>query len=96
MVDVVTGQAWMVDAACAGHDLRMWFPEEYGHKYRRYGLAEVAVAICRTCPVRRQCLEYAMAWEQGFAWKYQGRLGIFGGLTPQQRNVLAKSRVRVS
>jgi hypothetical protein len=39
----------------------------------------VAKTICKTCPYRSQCAAYAIRWEQ---------LGIWGGLTPQERKLL--------
>ena len=43
----------------------------------------IAIAICRTCPVRAECLDYTMAVEDGYTTN--GRHGIFGGLTPGER-----------
>ena len=36
-----------------------------------------ALAVCQSCPARRDCLDYAIANNE--------RFGIWGGLTEQQR-----------
>jgi WhiB family redox-sensing transcriptional regulator len=43
-----------------------------------------AKTICATCPVRDQCLEWAIASRQ--------EDGIFGGLTPTERHRLRRRR----
>jgi hypothetical protein len=47
--------------------------------------------VCATCPfaTRQACLEIAMKAEGG---ALTGRYGVFGGLDPAQRAVLAKER----
>src|SRR3954453_22596779 len=58
------------DAACRGVETDVFFPVSDAH-------ADEAKAICATCPVREQCLEFALearpAVRRGF-----GRFG-FGG-----------------
>jgi hypothetical protein len=44
-----------------------------------------AKARCLDCPVRRNCLEWAMEHEHGGEY----REGIFGGLTPRERGEVA-------
>lgn len=46
-----------------------------------------AKAICALCPVREACLRYAMECEEGAG--LQGRYGVFGGLSPEERHKLA-------
>ncbi|MGH8937160.1 MAG: WhiB family transcriptional regulator [Acidimicrobiia bacterium] len=63
-------QAWMERAACRGMDPALFFPlsdEE----------AEAGLAVCRTCPVREECLEYALEARE--------RYGIWGGTTERER-----------
>lgn len=62
-----------------------WFPE----KARPGDIVPTAYAtnICRRCPVRNECLEYALRHESGaYRW------GIYGGLSPEQRRRLANGR----
>lgn len=60
---------WMDDAECAHTDPELWFPE-------RGGPAQAAIRICNNCPVRVQCLDYAMSEHLPF--------GIWGGATQRQ------------
>jgi WhiB family transcriptional regulator, redox-sensing transcriptional regulator len=48
-----------------------WFPEDPDHDAAR------AVAICMACPVRAECLNYAITTDQSE--------GVWGGTTPSQR-----------
>ena len=73
--------AWMADAACRGMDVNLWFPERGG-----VSTARDAKAICAGCPVLSECLEQ----ETG------ERHGIRGGLTPRQRQRLARDRLPTS
>ncbi len=67
------------DAACLNHWPDLWHcdhPED----------TAIAVAICRTCPVRQMCLDDALTEEDGVGAGY--RYGIRGALTPTQRSRL--------
>lgn len=61
---------WRADALCAQTDPDMFFPEP-GR------VAQDAKTICTRCPVRQQCLTYAI--------NNRMNEGIWGGLTPKQR-----------
>lgn len=65
--------SWVDDAACAGMDPDLFFPD-------RYDDPAPAVAVCRTCPVAAACL--AEALQRG------ERSGIWGGTTPTDRRRL--------
>lgn len=68
---------WQDDAACAGLDPRLFFPEP--------GVSvKDALAICATCPVKTECLDYAMSNVE--------RFGIYGGTTAKQRKTLRRGR----
>jgi WhiB family redox-sensing transcriptional regulator len=43
-----------------------------------------AKAICAGCPVREECLEYAMRWDQ--------LCGVWGGLSERERRQLRRQR----
>lgn len=68
---------WMGYAVCASVDPEVWFPQKSGSSIP-------AKRICNgfkgnpPCPVREQCLEYAMAHEEKF--------GVWGGLSERERN----------
>lgn len=63
-------------AACAEVDPELWFPERGG------GPAGDAKAICRRCPVQRDCLDWALDVNEEF--------GIWGGLSPSERAELRR------
>ena len=63
---------WMEDAACRGMKGVNFFPEESFNAE-----APKAVAVCKTCSVRADCLEFAV---ENFIW-----YGIWGGMTPLRR-----------
>ena len=50
--------------------------------------AREAKAICATCAVRDQCLEYAMRWDQ--------LCGVWGGLSERERRQLRRERRNAS
>lgn len=67
--------SWVVDAACAEVGGDDWFPEK-GSVYD----SQIAKRICRSCEVRRECLEYALANNEQY--------GIWGGVSPRDRRKL--------
>lgn len=71
---------WMADAACSSSDPEQWFPEK-GHLPKSHP----AMRICAECPVRIECLEYAVT--------DPSRLdGIWGGLSVNQRRQIRSRR----
>ena len=75
---VVRDLSWQDRAACQGQDTRLWIPDN--------GVTFTAAQkICAGCPVRVECLEYALAVE---AKRRCDRHGIWGGLTPDERRQL--------
>jgi WhiB family transcriptional regulator, redox-sensing transcriptional regulator len=68
---------WQDRALCAQADPEAWFPD-------RGGSTREPKAVCRRCPVRAQCLDYAL--ENG------ERYGVWGGLSEQQRRPLLAAR----
>lgn len=67
--------AWSVYATCSQADPEAWFPDKGGS-------TRDAKKICFECPVRRQCLEYALANDE--------RFGVWGGLSERERRKLRK------
>ena len=69
-MSVLTGENWRADALCSRTDPDLWFsPGAIEHKE--------AKRICRDCPVRLDCLQYAMETPVDH--------GIWGGLTERER-----------
>lgn len=71
--------------ACHDRDPELFFPDKTAERH----IAR-AVAVCRNCPVRQLCYEWALDNDLWF--------GIFAGLTPHQRAAAAgiKRRTRAS
>jgi WhiB family redox-sensing transcriptional regulator len=79
---------WAEQALCAQADPDAWFPEKGQH-----APAKTAIGICQACPVRTQCLDYALSGADtwgGIA------AGIWGGTTPQERARLRQQRKAVA
>jgi WhiB family redox-sensing transcriptional regulator len=72
--------AWMGDAACAGEPLRYWFPERGEFNTR-------AMVICVGCPVRVECLTYALTHGHG----PEAVIGVWGGTSQGERRRIPKS-----
>ena len=69
--------AWTGQAACRGTDTEIFYPVTSDEE------AE-ALSICATCPVRAQCLDYAVRNHETY--------GIWGGTTPEQRRRIRRER----
>ncbi len=63
-------RAWMLEAKCLDADPEAFFPEKGGS-------TREAKRICATCPVREECLDFALTEDE--------RFGIWGGLSERER-----------
>jgi WhiB family redox-sensing transcriptional regulator len=70
---------WTHDGLCSQADPNAWFPEEFKGR-GRWHQEQVAKSICIDCPVRTQCLEWALTNHEAH--------GIWGGMTAQERRHL--------
>jgi WhiB family redox-sensing transcriptional regulator len=70
-------EAWRADALCAETDPEAFFPEKGGS-------TRDAKRVCAGCPVRAECLEFALASDE--------RFGIWGGLSERERRRLRQRR----
>jgi WhiB family redox-sensing transcriptional regulator len=68
---------WQEEANCLGVDPDLFFPE-------RGASTREAKAVCRSCEVRVDCLEYALAHGEKF--------GIWGGLSERERRRVRRQR----
>ena len=66
---------WVADGLCAEVDSELFYPPANA-------AAHDAKSICARCPVRTECLTYAL--EAGERW------GVWGGMTPTERKRLMK------
>lgn len=65
---------WQEYAACGGADPEQFFPGKGGTN------ANPAKRVCARCPVRAECLRFALANDITH--------GVFGGLAPRTRRPL--------
>ncbi len=68
---------WRDFASCAETDPDEFFPEKGGS-------TRPAIKVCQGCPVRAQCLEYALEHDE--------RFGIWGGKSWEQRRRMRRER----
>lgn len=75
---------WQAKAACRGPQAAMFFPpSHFERKDDKEAREAQAKGICRTCAVRRACLDYAL--------KIREPHGIWGGLNEaERRTILAR------
>jgi len=71
------GEDWRDEALCAGQPAEQWFPRTDTEQ-----ATNAARGVCRRCPVRQLCLDYALAHDE--------RHGIWGGYTERERKALGK------
>lgn len=71
--------AWMAKAECAAgsHDPDDWFP--HAGRDRNTERTARAVGVCRHCPVRTECLDWAFETDEPWA--------VCGGMTAQARKI---------
>lgn len=68
---------WTAEGRCRGMDPQVFFPSD--------GLGvQAATAICRDCPVREPCLEYALV--------NRIQHGVFGGESERSRERILRQR----
>jgi hypothetical protein len=82
---ICTGaDGWAERAACRGEDPELFFPPE--EERGRYAAFRETLAkwICLGCPVLGECTTYALANDE--------RYGVWGGLTPAERDRLHRRR----
>jgi WhiB family redox-sensing transcriptional regulator len=77
-VAVSTFDTWRARAACKGPETALFFPPGSAErKDEREARERRAKAICHECPVKRECLEYALGVGEMH--------GIWGGLNEAER-----------
>jgi WhiB family redox-sensing transcriptional regulator len=68
---------WHKDAACRGMGAELFFPP-------RGQSPAAAKSICASCPVQRECLDFALTYYEGH--------GIWGGMSERGRRSLYQRR----
>lgn len=76
-----SSEEWFKSASCSREDPEMFFPQRAKSK------AEAdAMQVCRECPVRQECLDYALEHEE--------RFGVWGGVSERERKAMLRRRSR--
>lgn len=74
-------ESWQHRAACRGPQAAVFFPPPHFERKRdRLERERRAKAICATCPVMAECLDYALTIKEPH--------GIWGGLNEAERKLL--------
>jgi WhiB family transcriptional regulator, redox-sensing transcriptional regulator len=79
---VACGMDWRSAAACRNRDPDLFFPVSLSGLAAERQLAE-AKDVCAHCPVRAECLEFALRTRQAH--------GVWGGLSEQERRICGGS-----
>ena len=74
--NVLDDQPWRIDAICAQTDPESFYPEKSGS-------TRDAKAVCASCTVSAECLDYAIDNDE--------RFGIWGGLSERERRQIKKA-----
>lgn len=80
----VRSPEWSGDAACRHEDPELFFPEGTAGPARSQVVR--ARQVCEPCPVRMQCLAFALEHSLGY--------GVWGGTTPEERRSIRYVLVR--
>lgn len=78
--------SWQDRAACRDMDVRLFFGPDGEQRPRREIREARAKAVCESCPVRAQCLDYALS--------NSIRHGVWGGLNEEERMRERRRRAR--
>ena len=90
--------SWRDEARCVGTNPETFFPGYSGDtpgawtNQQKFAAIEAAVkakAICRTCPVELDCLDYVLQTVTTSSVDH----GIWGGTTPTQRQHIRTTKV---
>jgi len=77
-------ESWAARGACRQSDPDLFFPvAARGPALRQLARAK---SVCERCPVRVQCLEYALQSGQSF--------GVWGGASEEERRLMHRRRLR--
>jgi WhiB family redox-sensing transcriptional regulator len=77
---------WMADGLCQTPAYTPYFADRRPHGMSRSQQTKAAKDVCARCPVVTTCLPWALAQEDGPAYR---RHGVLGGLTAKERAELA-------
>lgn len=78
--------SWQDGAACTGTAMPLFFGPDRETQAEREAREGEAKAVCASCPVRAECLAYAL--------RHSVRYGIWGGLNEAERPLERRRRAR--
>lgn len=85
----------MEDAACLGVDADLFFPKlRRGRKSQTRPIRDTeaaAKAVCATCPVKAECLEYSVHPDNDLTHRDSG---IWAGTTYRERKAIQRQRAQ--
>ena len=85
LASLETEARWQDKAACKGMDPTIFFGPEHAETVKeKRDREDEAKAVCHTCQVKHDCLEYALDAKEAY--------GIWGGLTELERKALLRKR----
>jgi WhiB family transcriptional regulator, redox-sensing transcriptional regulator len=76
MLNLVDESEWVYDALCRGQDPKQWVSADANYADQR--------SLCAHCPVRKPCLDYALADPR--------LVGCWGGTDERERRELRRGR----
>lgn len=77
MIRLVKPEPWTTRRACTPEDLHLFYASGHGPRGERLRKERAAKAICAFCPVKAECLDYAL--------RLNDEHGIYGGMTSEER-----------
>jgi WhiB family redox-sensing transcriptional regulator len=75
--DLAATEPWMREGRCGETDPEIFFPEKGGS-------VREAKKICARCPVRAECLDYALGHDEQY--------GVWGGTSEQERRRMRRDQ----
>lgn len=84
----VVDYSWQSDAACMGANGELFLGPDEERPRDRVRREALALLVCNACPVRRPCLEHALAVPE--------RHGVWGGTNPEQRLLMRRGGLHVA
>jgi WhiB family redox-sensing transcriptional regulator len=79
-------EGWRLEASCRHVDPDLFFPTGTARSAADH--IEAAKAVCRTCPVRVSCLDFALSSHQD--------AGIWGGTSEEERRAIRVGHLRLA
>lgn len=76
---------WQMQGSCRTTDPDVFFHPEGERGPSRRNRDEAAKAVCRTCPVLRQCREHALRVREPY--------GVWGGMSEHEREDILGQRI---